>query len=40
VLDGMRAGAATPQKARPLTARQLEAATEALRGRYHRRRAA
>lgn len=40
LLDGMRPAAATPQTVRPLTARQLEGATEALRGRYHRRRTA
>ena len=31
VLDGMRSSAATPQSVRPLSAPQLEAATEALR---------
>ena len=40
VLDGMRPEAATPQTARPLAGRQLERAMEALRERYHRRRAA
>jgi AcrR family transcriptional regulator len=40
VLDGMRAGAATPQTARPLTGPQLDAAIDALRSRYHRKRAA
>jgi len=40
VLDGMRPDAATPQTARPLAGRQLERAMEALRERYHRRRAA
>jgi AcrR family transcriptional regulator len=40
LLDGMRPAAATPQQVRPLAGRQLEAAYEALRGRYHRRRAA
>jgi AcrR family transcriptional regulator len=40
LLDGMRPAAATPQTVRPLTAPQLEGAVEALRERYHRRRAA
>ena len=40
LLDGMRAGAATPQRVHALTARQLEAAIETLRNRYRRRRAA
>jgi AcrR family transcriptional regulator len=40
LLDGMRAEAATPQLARPLSGRRLEAAIAALRGRYHRRQAA
>ena len=40
LLDGMRPAAATPQTVRPLTGRQLERAAEALRERYHRRRAA
>ena len=40
VLDGIRPEAATPQTARPLAGRQLERAMEALRERYHRRRAA
>jgi AcrR family transcriptional regulator len=40
VLDGMRSSAATPQSVRPLSAPQLEAATEALRNSFHRRRAA
>ena len=40
LLDGMRAEAAVPQRVRPLSARQLEAAIDALRSRYHRRRAA
>ena len=40
LLDGMRPAAATPQEVRPLTARQLTAAIDALRGRYHRRRVA
>jgi AcrR family transcriptional regulator len=39
LLDGMRAEAATPQRARPLAERQVEAAIDALR-RYHRRRGA
>jgi AcrR family transcriptional regulator len=39
VLDGMRATAATPQRARPLGARRQEAAVEELRGFLHRRRA-
>ena len=40
LLDGMRPAAATPQVARPLSKPQLEAAVDALRNRYHRRRAA
>jgi AcrR family transcriptional regulator len=40
LLDGMRAAGATPQVVRPLTEPQLEAAMDALRNRYHRRRAA
>ncbi len=40
LLDGMRPAAATPQTVRPLTGKQLEAAIDALRNRYHRRRAA
>jgi len=40
LLDGMRPEAATPQRARPLSKPQLEAAVEALRNRYHRKRAA
>ena len=40
LLDGMRPAAATPQTVRPLTGRHLERAVEALRERYHRRRAA
>lgn len=40
VLDGMRADGATAQQAKPLTRTQLERAIEALRGMYHRRRAA
>jgi hypothetical protein len=40
VLDGIRPEAATPQTVRPLAGRQLERAMEALRERYHRRRAA
>ena len=40
LLDGMRPASATPQAVRPLTARQLERAWNALRERYHRRRAA
>jgi AcrR family transcriptional regulator len=40
LLDGMQPAAATPQVARPLTKPQLEAAVEALRNRYHRKRAA
>ena len=40
LLDGMRAQAATPQRVRPLSRRQLDAALDALRARYHRRRAA
>lgn len=38
VLDGMRAPAATPQRTRPLGARRLEGATEALRDFLDRRR--
>jgi AcrR family transcriptional regulator len=37
LLDGFRPEAATPQQVRPLTARQLEEAADALRSRYHRR---
>jgi transcriptional regulator SbtR-like protein len=40
LLDGMRAKAATPQQVRPLAGKQLEAAIDALRTRYLRRRAA
>ena len=40
LLDGMRAEAATPQQARPLAGKQLEAAIQALRARYQGRRAA
>jgi len=40
LLDGMRPVGATPQTVKPLTGRQLERAVEALRERYHRRRAA
>ena len=40
LLDGMRPEAATPQAVRPLAPRQIERAMEALRERYHRRRAA
>ena len=40
VLDGMRPEAATPQQVRPLAGKQLERAIDALRFRYHRRRAA
>jgi AcrR family transcriptional regulator len=40
LLDGMRPAAATPQQVRPLAGRRLQAAIEALRDRYHRRRAA
>ena len=40
LLDGMRPEAATPQRVRPLSARQVEAAVDVLRNRYHRRRAA
>jgi AcrR family transcriptional regulator len=39
LLDGMRAEGATPQQVRPLAGRQLEAASQALRTRYHGRRA-
>jgi len=40
LLDGMRAEAASPQQVRPLAGKQLERAIDALRHRYHRRRAA
>ena len=40
LLDGMRPDAATPQEVPPLAGRRLERAIEALRDRYHRRRAA
>ena len=40
LLDGMRPAAATPQRVRPLAGKQLEAAIQALRTRYHGRRAA
>jgi AcrR family transcriptional regulator len=40
VLDGMRAEAATPRRVRPLGEPQIESAIDALRNRYHRRRAA
>jgi hypothetical protein len=40
LLDGMRPEAATPQEVPPLAGRRLERAIEALRERYHRRRAA
>jgi len=40
LLDGMRAEAATTQQVRPLAGKQLERAIDALRHRYHRRRAA
>jgi AcrR family transcriptional regulator len=40
LLDGMRPAAATPQQVPPLAGRSLERAIEALRERYHRRRAA
>ncbi len=40
LLDGMRPEAATPQTVRPLAGRKLEAAGDALRELYHRRRAA
>jgi AcrR family transcriptional regulator len=40
VLDGMRPEAATPQDVPPLAGRRLERAMDALRERYHRRRAA
>jgi AcrR family transcriptional regulator len=40
LLDGFRPAAAAPQHVRPLSGWQLEAAIDALRGRYHRRRAA
>jgi hypothetical protein len=36
----MRPAAATPQATRPLSKPQLEAAVDALRNRYHRKRAA
>ncbi|HEY7694285.1 MAG TPA: helix-turn-helix domain-containing protein [Gaiellaceae bacterium] len=40
LLDGMRPQAATPQEVAPLAGRRLERAADALRERYHRRRAA
>ena len=40
LLDGMRPEAATPQEVAPLAGRRLERAIDALRERYHRRRAA
>jgi AcrR family transcriptional regulator len=40
VLDGMRPAGATPQEVRPLAGRRLERTIEALRHRYHGRRAA
>jgi AcrR family transcriptional regulator len=40
VLDGMRPEGATTQNVRPLGGKQLERAIDALRSRYHRRRAA
>lgn len=40
VLDGMRPEGATTQDVRPLGGKQLERAIDALRSRYHRRRAA
>src|SRR4051794_1552418 len=40
LLDGMRPAAATPQRVRPLAGKQLEAAIQALRSRYHGRKAA
>ncbi|HZQ65457.1 MAG TPA: helix-turn-helix domain-containing protein [Gaiellaceae bacterium] len=40
LLDGMRAEAATRQEARPLAGKQLDAAIQAFRTRYKRRRAA
>jgi AcrR family transcriptional regulator len=40
LLDGMRPEAATPQEVPPLAGRRLERAIDALRERYHRRRAA
>jgi AcrR family transcriptional regulator len=40
LLDGMRPAAATPQRVRPLAGKQLESAIQALRARYHGRRAA
>jgi AcrR family transcriptional regulator len=40
VLDGMRPEGATAQNARPLAGKQLERAIDALRSRYHRRKAA
>ena len=40
LLDGMRSEAATRQQVRPLAGKQLEAAIDALRTRFHRRRAA
>jgi hypothetical protein len=36
----MRPEAATPQQVRPLAGKQLELAIDALRNRYHRRKAA
>jgi AcrR family transcriptional regulator len=40
LLDGMRPQAATPQEVAPLAGRRLARAADALRERYHRRRAA
>jgi AcrR family transcriptional regulator len=40
LLDGLRPEAATRQQVRPLAGKQLEAAIQALRARYHGRRAA
>jgi AcrR family transcriptional regulator len=40
LLDGMRPAAATPQQVRPLSGKQLDAASQTLRSRYHARRAA
>jgi AcrR family transcriptional regulator len=40
LLDGMRPTAATPQQVRPLAGKQLEAAIQALRTRYYRRKVA
>jgi AcrR family transcriptional regulator len=40
LLDGLRPVGATPQQVRPLAGKQLEAAIQALRTRYHGRRAA